>query len=43
MSAKVLTKAAAKSEVAATPSSQKSGENITIAKIGGEGAAATGR
>jgi len=42
MSAKVLTKAAAKAEVAATPSSQKSdGENTTIAKIGGDGAAAT--
>jgi hypothetical protein len=42
MSAKVLTKAAAKAEVAATPLSQKSGgENTTIAKIGGDGAAVT--
>ena len=42
MSAKILTKAAAKAEVAATLSPQKSdGENTIIAKIGGDGAAAT--
>jgi hypothetical protein len=44
MSAKILTKAAAKAEVGAMPSSQKSvGENTTIAKIGGDAAAATGK
>ena len=42
MSEKGLTKAGAKADVAATPSSQKSGgENTAIAKIGGDGAAAT--
>jgi hypothetical protein len=41
MSEKGLTKAGAKIDVAATPSSQKSGgENTTIAKIGGDVAAA---